>query len=163
MQQKRGANLSQVTTTQEFDLGTRSWDPDNQAQYIYLKNYTTGALTAYLAYSYDPDTYIISDAVETVMAASGEAHKIVVPQVAVSQGTSSVSYFFWAFCGPGKATFTSVAAITAQAKIYTSATEGKIDDDASGEILIPGLVAYDAFASAVTGVCHASHELYISN
>ena len=117
------------------------------AKYRYLKNYTTGALTAYLAYTYDPDTWTVSAALTTTVAASGEAHKICVPQVAVTQGTSSTSYYFWAFVGPGEATFTSAAAIGAQAKLFTTATAGKIDDNSSSTVLIPGLVTYDAFAS----------------
>lgn len=157
-----GPLLSEDSTIQQFDLGALHVTPEG-AHYRYFKNYTTGALSAYLAYAYDPDTWIVSAALTTTVAASGEAHKLVVPQIAVAQGTSSTSYYFWGFVGPGEATFTSVAAITAQAKIFTSGTAGKIDDDASGEILIPGLVAYDAFASAVTGVCHASTELYVSN
>lgn len=161
--QKVAAKVSAVSgaNKQAHDLGELHIDEVGN-HYRYFKNYTTGALTAYLLYAYDPDTWTIVGGVNTTLAAAGEVHPLCVPQIAVTQGTTANAYYFWAFVGPGRATFTSVAGITAEAKIYTSATAGKIDDDSSGEILIPGLISYDAFASAVTGICKASCELYVS-
>jgi len=160
--QHTAVNLQSQDTVQQFRLGALHIDELGN-HYRYFKNYTTGALTAYLLYTYDPDTWTISDALTTTVAASGEVHPLCCPQVAVSQGTSSASYWAWMFVGPGRATFTSAAAITAQAKIFTTATAGKVDDNSSSTVLIPGLITYDAFASAVTGICKASNELYVSN
>lgn len=154
-----GAAFTQQSSVPLFALGTiakRVKAGCTDSYYMYALS--SEALTAYLIYTVDPDTWTTSDELVTSVAASGEVHPLIVPQLAVTSG-----YYFWGFVGPGEATFTSVAAITAQKKIYTAGTDGKIDDDSSGEILIPGLIAYDAFASAVTGTCHASTRLYVSN
>jgi hypothetical protein len=164
-QQKFAVDLTAVSAAndQQFALGELHIDKLGN-HYRYLKNYTTGALTAYLIYTYDHDTWTISAGLTTTVAGSGETHPLCCPQFAVTQGTSSNSYYFWAFVGPGRATFTCHAAITAQAALYTTATTGAIDDDASADFQIPGLITYDAFASATdTGICKASCEMYVTS
>ena len=161
--QKFGALIGEQETTQRFDLGEETTLPSG-SKYRYFKNYTTGALTAYYTYVYDPDTWTIVGGLTTTVAASGEVHPLCVPQIAITQGTTATSYYFWAFVGPGEATFVCSDAVAAEAKIYTTATAGTIGDNSSSTVLIPGLISYDAIASATdSGTCHARTELYVSN
>jgi hypothetical protein len=154
-----GAAFEQQSSTPLFALGTIAKRVERGCTDSYYMYVLAGAtLTANLIYTVDPDTWTSSDALTSTVAASTEVHQLIVPQIAVTD-----EYYFWAFVGPGEAVFTSAGAITAQKKLYTSATAGKIDDNSSSTVLIPGLVAYDAFTSAVTGTCHASTRLYVSN
>ena len=145
------------SVTALFPLGTLHVDNlGNHFRYMQAE----GAVTKNLLYTYDNDVWAVDAPLTTTVAASGEIHPLCASPVAMTD-----NYYAWVFVGPGRVTLTAATAlaIVAQAKIYTSAVAGMVDDDASGEILIPGLVSYDAIATAATGTFMASIGLYVSN
>lgn len=146
-------DLALEHSTPQFALGELYIDRlGNHYRYMLA----SGAKTAYLCYVFDHDVWTVSSALTTTVAAAGEVHPVCCPQLAITD-----AYYAWVFVGPGRATFTSASAIVAESKISTSATAGKLDDASAGR-LVPGLVAYDAFASAVTGTCLATIPLYVT-
>lgn len=62
----------------------------------------------------------------------------------------------WVVRGGGTFTGTTAAAVSADVKIYTSATAGAVDDDSSGHDLIAGVKAPTAIGSATTGTFYAA-------
>ena len=150
-----GVAKTQATETQLYPLGTLHVDEAGN-HYRYLKNLATANTTAYLYY-YDPDTFTLVAGITSTVAASGEVHPLCVSMSAVT-----ASYFGWYFVGPGRATITSSGTMVAESVCRTSAGAGLIDDASAG-VVIAGLITYDGFASAVTGICKASTELYVSN
>lgn len=152
--QKFAPNLSTAHTTPEATLGELYIDEDGN-HFRYMQ--ADGAVTKDLLYT-TTNGWEIDTALVTGTVTSGK-----VAGLCISDVTLADDEYAWVFVGPGLETLSSAAAIAADAKIYTSATAGKIDDDSSGQILIPGLVATTAFASAVTGTVRAMHEMYISN
>lgn len=154
--QSVAVNLSANDEIPRNTLGQLHVTPDG-SHFRYMKCDATGA-SANLLYTFDVDTWTLDAALTTTVAAAGESHSLCVTHVALT-----ANYYGWVFVGPGREIFTSAGAITAQKALYTSATAGKIDDTYTGHIRIPGLTAYDAFASAVTGYCYASCGLYVAN
>ena len=151
-----GVNTSEEKASAEFPLLTLHVDTAGN-HFRYLKNSGTVAVANYLYY-YDPDTGIVVNEMVSSVAATSEVHPLAVARLAVT-----ANYYAWWFVGPGRETFYAAGTMTAEKKVYTSATDGFIDDTTSDSaVLIPGLITYDGIVSAASGICKASCELYVS-
>lgn len=73
--------------------------------------------------------------------------------------TMTDDYFAWCFVGPGVVTLTTAAAVAVEVPIYGHATAGLVDDAATA-LLLRGLHAVSAIASATTGSFYAATGLY---
>jgi hypothetical protein len=147
-------DLTRADTTAQFPIGT-AHITDKGYTYKYLQ--ADGAVTKDLLYTIDENGQIL-DPLTTTIAASGKVFPLCISPVTLADNE-----YCWCFVGPGQVTLNTAAATAANAKIYTTATGGKVDDDSSGTVLIPGLVAPTAIGSATTGTFMATTRLYVSN
>ena len=148
-------NLTTQASTPEAAPGTRH-STSGGTHYVYVK--ANGAKTANLVYALD-DTFTVQAAIggTTTFPASGKALSCCCPQLAITD-----AYYAWAPV-KGPFTITSDGAIASAAKIYTSPTDGKLDDSSSSQLLINGLMVYTAIASSTTGTAIATQDLWVSN
>jgi hypothetical protein len=130
-----GIDLDATSTTKDFALGTVVCGTDSSGSYAAEYMYVTSAsaVTQYAACKIDND-YAIT---EVTNAISGtEPTAIGVPQIAMD-GSSTAVYGWVVVSGSG--TVECATTVTANAKVYTTATAGRVDDTASSGDLIQGL------------------------
>lgn len=147
-------DLTKAETTAQFPLGSVHVKPTGEV-YKYMQ--ADGAVTKDLLYTYDENNQIL-DGLTTTIAASGKIFMLCISPVTLADNE-----YCWVFIGGGSVTLNTAAAVAANAKIYTTATAGKVDDDNSGTVLIPGLTNPTAIGSATTGTFIAPGRLYVSN
>ena len=152
--QIQSVDLTASSTTPLFVLGQKYIDQTGN-EYKYLKANT--AVSANLLYTYDEGS-LVQSGLTTTVAASGKVYPLCASGIAVASGS-----YGWFFTGPGVFTLTTDGATAAAAKIYTTATAGKVDDVSAGTVLIPGLSAPTAIGSATTGTFVAAVGMYVSN
>lgn len=123
-----GAVVGDTSTTQLFPLGTRHTEA-NGKEYIYVKG-GTGGLSANQASFIDED--FLAVAATTTLATYGGL--VGVPSVAIA-----LNSYGWAQV-LGNASLNVAASCAADARLNTTATAGRLDDDATtGAKVIEGI------------------------
>lgn len=162
-----GANVFDTTTTQEFGLGTRTTvrygaNNDLCADFVYIKAgaaLSAGQLSELPQVS-GTDSYIVDAPVTSTTAAAiadavGERFPVCVPQVDIASGS-----YGWAAV-KGQFEVLLAANCAAWKKLYTTATAGVVDDDATPTLLVEGLQAVAAITTAAKAPCVAQHDLVL--
>lgn len=146
-----GIDLTANTEVPQFPLGMRVQASD-QAEYQYVKNSGTASV-AYSAYLIE-ETGILSTGLTTTNAGA------IPNRVGICQTALTADYYGWILVkGPGKVN--TAAAASADVKLYTTATAGKVDDAAT--TLIEGLRLTAAATGADTGVaCYAVTDMSVN-
>lgn len=144
-----GANYLTVDTTQKFDLRASYYDESAEAEFVYVQ--ASGTIAAFDAVKIDHDG---TAAALTTTISGAEPTRVGVAQVGLSTGQ-----FGWVFVrGGGTGRGIKVNALTlctADAKLYTTATAGAIDDTATDLIQGLVLVSTNAAGGTVATECHA--------
>lgn len=139
-----GVDLDQTSTTQVFPLGTQE-QSNTGATLEYVR--ASAAVAQYAVVKIDDDNRIA----ELTTAISGsEPTRVGVAQVAFASGD-----YGWVV-RKGACTVLTNAAVAADVKCYTTATAGKIDDDATGSDTIQGLKLTSAAGSATSATAFAA-------
>lgn len=122
-----GTNFLATSSTAEFSVGTRAFGTD-ASEWVYVK--ATTALTQYDAAAIDEDY----NAAPLTKALADAGHRIGWAQVAFP-----VNYFGW-LCLSGSVMKGRVAAsCAADVALYTTATAGVLDDDATSQTKVNGI------------------------
>lgn len=137
-----GANYTIVDTDQKFGLLDSYFDKNTEGEFVYVK--ASGTIAAYDVVKIDNDG---TAAALTTAISAAEPTRVGIAQVALS-----ANQYGWVFVrGGGDGKGIKVNALTlcaADAKLYTTATAGAVDDTATD--LIQGLVLVDANPSGGT-------------
>lgn len=142
-------------TTAKFAIGTVA--NVKGAQYMYLKANASVALTAYAACTIS-NAFLAT--MGTTTTSGAKPTLVAIPQFAVA-----VSEYFWAPIGPfylredGSTTFKVLSALNCadSVKLYTTATDGVVDDAATD--LIAGLLLTETITTAEAADCIAVQTL----
>lgn len=163
-----GFNPFETYTTREFALGTRingvvwSDTKDRNTDFVYVKNVSANSLArGYVAElpvnsgtdSYQVDT-LITTAIVGALTAVGDIITLCVPQVDIPAGE-----FGWVAVR-GTMTVRINGAATAGDSLFTTATAGAVDDDASSTHKIFDLVPQSSPGSASLIECFTPTDLY---
>lgn len=133
-----GVSVAEKTTTAEFELGTRHYDPNTDKEYIYVQ--AGEALTANAA-------VVITEAgqvemVDTTSTASAFGDRVGVVSIAFANDDYGWVQIY------GACTLSVGTSAAANKAINSTATAGRLDDDASvGAEVINGVVTTGAEAS----------------
>lgn len=138
MQTLIGADVENESTTALFEIGSRHYDPNTDKEYMYVL--ADEAITAEAAVII-PEDYGV-EMVDTTSTASAFGDRVGVSNIAIASGS-----YAWVqiYGGTTLSVATSCAANTA---INSTATAGRLDDDATtGAEVIDGLVTTGAESS----------------
>jgi hypothetical protein len=156
-----GLSIYDSTLEQKFALGTRTrvftgTGKDKSAEVVYVR--ATAALTVGLLYELPliagTDAYLVDTAVTTTNAgtfggANGGSFACCVPAV-----TIPITEYGWAFVSGHFPMFLGLSC-AAQVKLYTTATAGLVDDDAT-----PAREVIGAWAIAAVGGANAVADVF---
>lgn len=142
-----GSNFTALTSTAEFNVGTRGFGGDG-GEWVYVK--ATTALTQYDTAAIDEDY----NAVPLTKALADAGHRIGWPQVAFTANS-----FGWVALGGANIRCRVAASCAADVALYTTATAGVLDDDATAQTKINGVRIVTAGTS--TGV--SNREVLATN
>lgn len=136
------ADLDGVSTTALFKLGTRTFGNDG-TEWMYVL--ASGAIAAYDAVGIDE---AFTAAALTKAMADADF------RVGVAQSAFANAEYGWvALAGAGSNFKVNVlASCVADAALYTSATAGKLDDDATSQTAINGIVVVSTNGGATAAV-----------
>lgn len=156
-------SVFEAHTDQKQRLGTRICGVygdtfDKYAELVYIK--AGAALTKDHLYEMPlisgTDAFIVDAGMTTTLAtagAVGDSIPCCVPAVTLASGQ-----YGWAFV-KGHISIATNAAAAINVRLFTTATAGKVDDDASTKGLIPGFQLVVAAGSATTVLGYALHDL----
>lgn len=147
---KAGVDFASKDTTAIHKLGERQ-TASTGTVFEYVK--ASGTVAQYAAVKIDDDGTI---AQLTTTIAGTEPTRVGAAQIAFSTN----EYGWVAVAGPFS--ILTNAAVAADVKCYTTATAGKIDDDATGTKLIQNLKLTTAAGSATTGSAFAAAPMVIN-
>lgn len=145
-----GIDLSRTSTTPEWNLGQIETMNDGVYQYIQAD----AAIDQYAILRIEEDFGASEGTTTNLPATEPSACGIAVSDIA------SGSYG-WAFIGPGVFTVLVAATCAADVKLYTTATAGQVDDDASGTRLFQGLTLTAATTGAGSSACRAAQRIVV--
>lgn len=152
-----GANYLTVDSTQKFDLGERYYDKGVQAEFIYA--YATSTIAQYDIAQLDNTRSGVS---MTTTTASTIPSTVGIAQVAIPAGS-----YGWLFIRGGKTgegiKVNALTLCALNAKLYTTATAGAVDDTATK--IVSGLVltATNSAGGTVATECIAVTYLSINS
>jgi hypothetical protein len=121
--------LSTQSTSAKHTVGSVYRDPGTGAEYVYVA--ASEAITQYQACSYD-------SAYAALKLTKTESDKLYGIGIAMSD-IASASYGWLLISGPKTSYVSSLASCAKEAALYTSATAGSLDDDATSTTKILGI------------------------
>lgn len=164
-----GVSIYETSSEQRFALGTRirinyGENKDKSAEVTYVKS--LGNRTAGLCYempmmsgtdAYQLDTIITTANAATLCGAVGRSVRVCVPCVALS-----TNEYGWVFV-KGVIPILIGANCEAGAKLYTTSTNGMLDDASASSHLLTGVWAITAVGGAnATTDCFANQDLHVT-
>lgn len=146
---KIGARFDTPTTAQEFKLGECNYGSDG-TEWVYVQ--ANGAIDQYDAVAIDENFQ--AAALTKALADAGHT-------VGVAQATFADNEYGWVACKGSNVQVNVLASCAADTQLYTSGTAGHLDDTATSQTAIDGIVIVTAAsATAQSEECLISAGLF---
>lgn len=152
--QRSGIDFTEVRTAAQgplYPVNMVAFDTNgNKFKYVRA---ASNALTVNLLYVYNGQTGDAGAGTTGTLVASGTAFPCGTPVATVASGG-----FGWIQVA-GRMTLTAAGPVAANARVYTTATAGQLDDASASQGQILGLTAYTAIAGSGTGTFFSPVDL----